>query len=153
MNAPEKDTFGVLLVDDSVDDRLFLRIALHANPRLAVVAEVSDGDEAIAYLSGDGQFADRDKFPFPDVMLLDLKMPRQTGFDVLGWLRTQNFDKPAVIVVSGSLLPEDISKSLALGAAAYHRKVMLKEERDALFREIEQLMSARANGAAVRAGS
>jgi CheY-like chemotaxis protein len=142
----EKETVGVLMADDSEDDRLFLRIILKGNPRLALVGEVSDGEEAIAYLSGAGQFADRERFPYPDVMFLDLKMPRRTGFEVLGWLRTQSFEKPVVIVVSGSLLPEDAPKSLALGAAAYHRKVMLKQERDALFREIEESLAARGNG-------
>ncbi len=134
------------MVDDSEDDRLFLRIALRSNPGLALVGEVSDGDEAIAYLSGAGEFADRKKFPFPDVMLLDLKMPQRTGFEVLSWLRAQALEKPVVIVVSGSLLPEDVSRSLALGAVAYHRKVMLKEERDALIREIEQSQVARSTG-------
>jgi CheY-like chemotaxis protein len=137
MSAPQKGTFGVLLVDDSEDDRLFLRMALHDNPRLAVVGELCDGEEAISYLSGRGEFADRAKFPFPDVMLLDLKMPGKTGYDVLNWLRTQSFNNFVVIVVSGSFLPEDISRSLALGAAAYHRKAMLKEERQVLFSEIE----------------
>jgi CheY-like chemotaxis protein len=76
-------------------------------------------------------------------MLLDLKMPRKTGYDVLRWLRTQSFNNLVVIVVSGSFLPEDISTSFALGAAAYHRKVMLKEERGLLFREIEDSVAAR----------
>lgn len=79
-------------------------------------------------------------------MLLDLKMPQRTGFEVLSWLRAQALEKPVVIVVSGSLLPEDVSRSLALGAVAYHRKVMLKEERDALIREIEQSQVARSTG-------
>lgn len=52
------------MVDDSEDDRLFLRIALRSNPGLALVGEVSDGDEAIAYLSGAGEFADRKNFRF-----------------------------------------------------------------------------------------
>ena len=143
MNTTQNGTFGVLLVDDSEDDRLFLRMALSDNPRLALVAEVCDGAEAISYLIGEEGFADRKKFPFPDVMLLDLKMPRKTGYDVLKWLRTQSFTDLVVIVVSGSFLPEDIATSLALGAAAYHRKVMLKEERELLFREIEDSVAAR----------
>lgn len=138
MKSSETKNIRVLVADDSEDDRLFMRIALKDNPGLALVGEVSDGEEAIAYLSGAGEFADRDKFPFPDVMLLDLKMPRLTGFEVLSWLRARSLEKPAVIVVSGSLLPEDVSSSLALGAIGYHRKVMLKEERDALIQEIEQ---------------
>jgi CheY-like chemotaxis protein len=143
MNAMRDGTFRVLLADDSEDDRLFLRMALSENPKLALVGEVCDGEEALSYLTGEAGFADRTKFPFPDVMLLDLKMPRKTGYDVLRWLRTQSFENLVVIVVSGSFLPEDISTSLALGAIAYHRKIMLKEERELLFREIEDSVAAR----------
>lgn len=143
MNATSQETFRVLVVDDSADDRLFLRLALQDNPRLALVGEVCDGEEAISYLSGGAGFSDREKFPFPDVVLLDLKMPKKTGYDVLAWLRTQSFDKLVVIVVSGSFLPEDISRSLALGATSYHRKVMLKSEKESLFREIEESLAAR----------
>jgi CheY-like chemotaxis protein len=143
MSAKQKAAFRVLLVDDSEDDRLFLRMALNDNPRLAVVGEARDGEEAISYLRGGGEFADREKFPFPDVMLLDLKMPRKTGYDVLAWLRTQSFNDLVVIVISGSFLPDDISRSLALGAAAYHRKAMIKEEREVLFVEIEGSLAMR----------
>jgi CheY-like chemotaxis protein len=150
MSAKSTGPVKILLVDDSEDDRLFLRMALGGNPRLALIGEACDGEEAISYLSGEANFADREKFPFPDVMLLDLKMPRKTGYDVLGWLRTQPFSNLVVIVISGSLLPEDISKSLALGAAAYHRKIMLREERDILFREIEDSLAARNTSSAAR---
>ncbi len=143
MSAQYDRSYKVLLVDDSEDDRLFLRMALSDNPRLAVVGELCDGEEAISYLSGKGQFADRQKYPFPDVMLLDLKMPRKTGYDVLAWLRAQALNELVVIVISGSFLPEDVAQSLALGATAYHRKAMLKEERDVLFVEIEGSLAMR----------
>ena len=143
MSASQKGSFAVLLVDDSEDDRLFLRLALRDNPRLVVVGELCDGEEAISYLSGRGEFADREKYPFPDVMLLDLKMPRKTGYDVLTWLRDQSLNDLVVIVISGSFLPEDISRSLALGATAYHRKALLKEEREVLFVEIEGSLAMR----------
>ena len=67
--------------------------------RLAGVAQ--DGDQAIAYLSGRGQFANREKFPYPDVLFLDLKMPRVTGFEVLSWLQDKE-QKPFITIFSGS---------------------------------------------------
>jgi CheY-like chemotaxis protein len=135
-----KDIYRILLVDDSEDDRLFIRRAISSNPRLAIVGEVGDGDLAIDYLAGRGAFADRAKHPFPDAMLLDLKMPRRTGHEVLQWLQTQSFKDLFVAVVSGSFLPEDIALSMAFGANAYFKKNALKEEQEAMLREVISLL-------------
>lgn len=143
-----KSKSTVLLADDSDDDRFFLRNAISRNPRLVVVGEVQDGEEAVAYLSGQGIYGDRSKHPFPDVLLLDLKMPRKTGHEVLEWLQTQSFDQLRVIVVSGSILPEDISKSVALGADAYIKKSPIREEQLAMVREIEAVCDRPKNLAA-----
>ena len=143
MSSPPKEKYGVLLVDDSEDDRHFMRLALRRHPRFEVIGELGDGEDAILYLSGTDQFADREQFPLPDVMLLDLKMPRRTGFEVLEWLQTQPFKSLVVVVVSGSILPQDVAQSLALGAAAYHGKTAFMEERDAMFKEIEVLLDNR----------
>ena len=85
----------VLVVDDSENDRFFIRRAIERFPRFQIVGELTDGEEAVEYLSGRGLFADRRKHPIPDLMVLDLKMPRRTGFrsfarlwppSLLGWL-------------------------------------------------------------------
>jgi CheY-like chemotaxis protein len=138
MASSPKENYSVLLVDDSEDDRLFMRRALRDHAKLKVVGEVCDGEEAIAYLEGRAGFCDREKHPFPDVLLLDLKMPRKTGFDVLRWLQTRSFKELVVVVVSGSLLPQDIAQSLALGAHAYHRKSVSKDEHAVMFQKIEE---------------
>ena len=79
-----------------------------------------DGVEAIAYLSGEGAFADRTHYPFPTVMLLDLNMPRKNGFEVLAWLRQQPVLKRLhVYVLSASSQSEDIQRCYDLGANAY----------------------------------
>jgi CheY-like chemotaxis protein len=135
-----KDRYSVLLVDDSEDDRLFLRKAILRNPRLAIVGEVCDGEAAIAYLEGQDAFKDREKHPFPDVMLLDLKMPRMTGHEVLEWLQKRGLEKLVVVVISGSFLPQDINRSMALGANAYYKKTALKDEQEAMVREITLLL-------------
>ena len=132
--------FTVLLVDDSEHDRLFMCRALDQSSKLTVIREACDGEEAIAYLNGQAAFADRQKYPIPDVLILDLKMPRVTGHDVLRWLQTRTFDKLVVVVLSGSSLPEDVAQSLALGADAYYEKSIFKDELEAMVCEIEKLV-------------
>jgi CheY-like chemotaxis protein len=135
-----KDRYSVLVVDDSEDDRLFLRKAILRNPKLAIVGEVCDGEAAIAYLEGRAGFEDREKHPVPDAMLLDLNMPRKTGHEVLEWLQTRGFGKLVVVVISGSFLPQDINRSLALGANAYFKKSPLRDEQEAMVLEIALLL-------------
>jgi len=136
-----KQNHTVLLVDDSEDDRFFMRRSLSEDPRLNVVWEACNGEEAIAYLSGQEPFHDRGKYPYPKMLILDLKMPRKTGYDVLEWLRAKSQDL-IVIVASGSFLPEDVARSFSLGARAYHKKSALKEEQDLILRDIERLLES-----------
>jgi len=136
-----KEIFLVLLVDDSDDDRLFVRRALCKNRKFVVVGELCDGEAAIAYLAGEGEFSNREKFPFPDVIMLDLKMPKKTGHEVLEWLQAHRLGKLHTVVLSGSDLPEDITRSRNLGADAYFKKEALEEEQQAMIAEMEKLLS------------
>jgi CheY-like chemotaxis protein len=135
-----KQTFSVLVVDDSDDDRLFICRALQKNPGFAVVGELPDGDAAIAYLAGDGGFANREKYPYPDVLLLDLKLPKKTGYEVLEWLQQNDRGGLSVVVLSGSFLPEDIVRSRELGADAFFKKEPMEEERLAMIVEMEKML-------------
>lgn len=130
----------LLLVDDSEDDRFFMRLALQQSSKLTIIGEACNGEEAIAYLRGEDGFGDREKHPFPEVLVIDLKMPGKTGHDVLQWLQTQSFAKLIIVVISGSFLPEDIAQSYALGATAYHKKSVLKKELEIMVRDIERLV-------------
>jgi CheY-like chemotaxis protein len=132
--------YTVLLVDDSDVERLVLKSVLHGNPKLQVVGEACNGDEAIAYLGGEAAFSDREKHPFPDLLLLDLEMPGKSGFDVLAWLQAQSFDALSVVVLSALSLPENIMKCTALGADAYHQKTPLKTHQLEMMRKIEDLL-------------
>lgn len=125
------------MVDDSPDDRLFMRMALSKSSKLVIAWEAGGGDEALAYLSGEGEFHDRSKYPFPDILLLDLKMPRITGYDVLEWLQSKSYQNLVIVVVSGSHLPDDISRSLSLGAKAYYQKTIVRSELERMISEIE----------------
>ena len=80
---------AILVIDDSEDDVIMIRAALR-NAKIACRVYVAcDGEGAIAYLKGEGKFADRGEYPVPDLVLLDLKMPKLGGFEVLRWLRQQ----------------------------------------------------------------
>jgi CheY-like chemotaxis protein len=134
----QKEKYNLLLVDDSEDDRLFMRRAITKHPQLIIVGEVCDGEEAISYLDGKGVYQDREKHPLPDAMLLDLKMPKRTGHEVLQWMQCRSFETMFVAVISGSFLPEDVARSMAYGADAYFKKTAMKAEQEAMLREILQ---------------
>ncbi|MDB6122990.1 MAG: putative response regulator, CheY [Pedosphaera sp.] len=142
MSGAPKENYTVLVVDDSSVQRLVLRNILGTNPKLVVVGEACDGNEAIAYLSGEAQFGDSEIYPFPDLLLLDLEMPEKTGFDVLKWLQTQSFENLMVVVLSGLSLPANIIECTALGADAYHQKSSSKAEQLVMLQKIEALLDA-----------
>ena len=133
---------AVLMVDDSEDDRFFMRRMLKDSAHLRLAWEAADGEEALAYLKGTGEFSDRERHPFPSVVILDLKMAGKNGYDILEWLRTQSFPDMICVVSSGSFLPDDISRCQALGVDAYYRKTSLKEEQAEMMRKIENLLNA-----------
>ena len=110
----------ILLVDDSDDDLLLMKHALQAAQFKPFVRSASNGEEAIAYLKGEGPYAQREKYPLPIVMLLDLNMPRINGYEVLAWVRSQPILKRlSIIVFSASARPEDVERALELGANSY----------------------------------
>jgi CheY-like chemotaxis protein len=110
----------VLVVDDSDTDGVLMRTVFERAGVVVPLRFVSDGVDAVAYLNGDGVYADRDRFPLPTVMLLDLNMPRKNGFEVLEWLRQQpTLKRLCVFVLSSSSRPEDIDRSYDLGANSY----------------------------------
>jgi len=131
--------FAVLLADDCEDDRILARHALNKSVCLRPVAEVHDGMEAVEYLSGSGKYEDRQKFPFPELLLLDIQMPRLDGLGVLRWLQTQKFPDLRVVMLSASLDPVSIQAVLGMGADYFQAKVS-GDKMDALIRRLELLM-------------
>lgn len=107
----------VLYVDDNPND-LFLSERACRNGRVSFLLKTTNsGTAAIRYLSGDGGFANRTENPFPDLILLDLKMPEMDGFQVLRWIRTHPATRMIpVAVFSASLIPGDVVKGYAEGA-------------------------------------
>ena len=110
----------VLHVEDDSNDALLFKNACDKAGVVFGVQSVNDGDEAIAYLTGEKGFSDRTKCPMPQLILLDLKMPRLSGFDLLEWIRKQeSFSKLPVIVFSSSNQESDVTKAYNLGANSY----------------------------------
>lgn len=106
----------ILLVEDNEDDVFLMRRAMKAvgvkNPLLVV----GDGQEAVNYLDGEGPYADRATFPMPALVLLDWKLPRKSGHDILAWIRGQTALDPVLVVV---LTPSSEEKDVL---SAYTRK-------------------------------
>jgi CheY-like chemotaxis protein len=114
----EKQT--ILLVDDIDDDLSLMKHACRAAHFKASMQTVNNGEEAIAYLKGEGIYANRQKFPLPTVMLLDLNMPKVNGFGVLTWVRTQPVLKRlSIVILTASSRQEDIERAFDLGANSY----------------------------------
>jgi len=112
--------FSVLHVEDDANDVLLVQRAFRKCGAATVLNAVSDGDRAIAYLEGAEEFADREKYPLPQVVLLDLKMPRKSGLEVLAWIRGQASHKRLVVIVfTSSKHDQDINKAYDLGANSY----------------------------------
>lgn len=120
MGRYTKPGLRVLMVDDSENDRFFVQHALDASGVGTSFYGVRDGQEAIEYLKAKGEFADRSKFPFPNILLLDIKMPGVNGFDVLTWLRDHPECKVIpTIMFSSSAMESDVHHAYVLGANAF----------------------------------
>ena len=110
----------ILLVEDDPNDVLLLRRAFRAAGLPEPGQVVTDGEEAIAYLAGEARFSDRERYPLPTLLLLDLKLPRRSGFEVLEWLRRQTAtSRLPVVVLTSSRQPEDVRRAYDLHANSY----------------------------------
>ena len=110
----------ILIAEDNEDHVLLLRRALQKGALLNPVFVVNDGDETISYLKGEGKYADRYEYPLPTLLLLDLKMPRKDGFEVLEWIREQpGLRRLRVVVLTTSDAPADVDRAYELGANAF----------------------------------
>src|SRR5687768_2071631 len=119
----------VLVVDDNAHDRLFIERALKTLDTKCSIHVLSSGNEAIAYLKGEGRFADRKKFQFPGYIITDLKMADGDGFDVLNFLRANpNKCVIPVVVLSGSGDSDDVRRAYVLGAGGFLVKPHQPEE-------------------------
>jgi CheY-like chemotaxis protein len=114
---------AILLAEDDENDAFLLKTAFFKAGVVSPIAHVADGQEALHYLTGNGLFSDRARFPFPSLLITDLKMPRFSGFDLLARAKPilESNQVPA-IVLSASVADSDRQRSLELGARAYYVK-------------------------------
>ena len=111
----------VLLVESQEQDALWFCQAARRMPKLEIIWHARDGEEAIHYLSGLGIFSDRQKHPFPDVLVMDLVLPKLDGFGVLDWLWGRH-QRPPVAIFTGLDNPEVRSRVDRLGAHLFEQK-------------------------------
>jgi CheY-like chemotaxis protein len=113
----------ILLAEDSIDDEVFFLRTLKASGLRNPVMVVRDGSETIAYLRGDSHFGDRATHPLPNVLVLDLRMPKKDGFEVLEWLRSQpQFGDLFIITLTSSDRYQDMQRSYEAGAHTFLSK-------------------------------
>jgi len=112
----------ILQVEDDANDVFLLQHAMTTAGVDNPIQVATDGRQAVDYLSGTGAFADREKFPLPCLVLLDLKLPYLMGLDVLKWIRQQPGPVLIVIMLTASGEDEDIASAYRLGANAFLTK-------------------------------
>jgi DNA-binding response OmpR family regulator len=129
----------ILLVEDSADDVFFMRRAFQLAGMAVSLKVAEDGAQAIEYLSGAGAFNDRSQNPLPAAVLLDLRLPRVPGFDVLKWIRSQtSLDWIPVLVLTSSREERDMQKAYELGANSFLTKPSDANELTAMVKSLAE---------------
>jgi CheY-like chemotaxis protein len=118
MTLPEQAV--ILLAEDLPDDVVLIRRALDQAGVKNPFFVVRDGGECLAYLNGDGKYSNRAEYPLPDLLLLDLKMPKMDGFEVLQEVRnSKTFSALRIIVLTSSEDIKDVNRAYELGANSF----------------------------------
>jgi len=123
-NSDEKKlnikNYKILLVEDDPNDVILIKRAFKKANIINPIQLVENGEDAINYLAGTGKFMDRKLHPLPSLILLDLKLPRKTGYEVLDWVKKQpRLKRIPIVVLSSSKHNLDINRAYDLGANSY----------------------------------
>jgi CheY-like chemotaxis protein len=128
---------AVLLVEDDLDDIFMVQRAFKKAHIPNPLQIVTDGEQATSFLQGEGKYADRHLHPLPQLIVMDLKMPRKSGFEMLEWIKNDShLRRIPVVIVSSSDEPSDINRAYELGANAYMVKPMDFRAVENLFQSI-----------------
>ena len=131
----------VLIVIDSEEESFFLERALRLSARFHVIGSVRNGGEAIAYLSGEGAYADRQLWPFPNVLLMDFNDAAGAS-RVTEWRRGQANSELKGVDLSGTAIKEDIQRITALGAEVFSQNTAEHAQLLQLVSRLEELLLA-----------
>lgn len=135
----------IALVEDNEDDVFFMRRALKGAGITAAVQVLTDGQQAIDYLTGTGSYTDRGRWPMPGIVFLDLKLPYCTGFEVLESMRRSGtLDSTLVVILTSSPEERDRKRARELGATAY----LVKPPTPSMLKELFATLARRAQPAA-----
>jgi CheY-like chemotaxis protein len=142
----------VLSVDDNDVDGALLERAFKRTSIPARLYRVSEGPQALAYLAGDGIYRDRDSYPLPDLVLLDLAMPKMSGMEVLKWIRQQpTVRRTKVLIFTSSEKPEDYKATSDIGADGYLLKPTKFDDLKKLVKQIhDEWLAKRKSSKGVR---
>lgn len=114
---------AILIVEDNADDVMLLQRAFRKANLINPLRVVADGQAAVDYLAGRAPYDDRAEYPLPALVLLDLKLPKLGGHEVLDWIRTQpGLRRLPVAVLTSSRESPDINRAYDLGANSYLAK-------------------------------
>ena len=129
----------ILIVEDNPTDVLLIKRAIAKAGLTHPLAVMSDGDAAVAYLAGTGGYADRRAHPLPGLILLDLKLPRRSGLEVLQWLKQEpGLRRIPVVVLTSSAENRDIARAYDLGANSYLVKPVVFDELHRMMERVDQ---------------
>jgi CheY-like chemotaxis protein len=137
MNSPDRRLIA-LLADDDENDLILIRRTLGQLGFLRQIISVPTGEKVISYLLGVREFADRKASPFPDILILDQKMPGLSGLDTLTWIRKEpQFDRLPIVVFSLALSPREVELVHRLNAGWCSKMTDLNQMREAIKQAIE----------------
>ncbi len=133
------DKHIVLLAEDNADDAIFIKRAIRKAGASVSLQHVENGEEAMSYLLGESFYCDRERYPFPALIVTNMKMPRMNGLELLKWIKQQPTLKHLpVLVMSSSENPDEMSKVAALGGSSYFVKT---SSLDTLKEVVKHMMS------------
>ena len=131
----------ILLVENNPDDILLILRAFQRAGVSRRIQPVTSGMDGVAYLKGDAPYGDREKYPLPAMVLLDIKMPGMDGFEVLHWIRQQwEFFQLCVVMLTNSDHIRDVNEAYRLGANSFLVKPLDFENAGELARSIDTVL-------------